>query len=66
MTDLWDVEEPERIEMSEPLCPTLFEGHTSSIRPFEKVFQNSEYLVLRIPDNAKELKPPKKKKKKAV
>jgi hypothetical protein len=61
MTDLWDVEEPERIGMHEPLCPILFEGRTS-IRPFEKVFQNGEYLVLRIPDNAKELKPARKKK----
>ena len=55
MTDIWDMEEPERITKSDPLCPILFDGRIS-IRPFQKVFQNSEYLVLKIPDNVVEIK----------
>ncbi len=59
MTDLFDLEEPERIGRHDPLCPILFEGR-QSIRPFEKFFQNSEYLVLRLPDTVLEINQKKK------
>ena len=49
MTDLFDLEEPERIGLHEPLCPILFESR-SPINPFEKIFQNSEYVVLKVFD----------------
>jgi len=51
MTDLWDLEEPDRAALNEPpLCPKLFGGHPT-IKPFETIFKNTEYVVLRIPDN---------------
>lgn len=50
MTDMWDHEEPERTLTHEPLCPKLFNDR-SAIRPFETIFKNNEYVVLRIPDN---------------
>jgi hypothetical protein len=52
---MWDYEEPDRISTHEPLCPKLFNDHTA-IRPFQTIFKNNEYVVLRIPDNT----PPKK------
>lgn len=56
MTDMWDIEEPERRSQMQPLCPKLFEGQPAAIRPFQKVFQNVEYVVLRLPDTFVELK----------
>ena len=62
MTDLFDLEEPERIGPHEPLCPILFDGR-APILPFEKIFQNSEYVVLKVSDPPR--KPLKQKKPKA-
>ncbi len=47
MTDLFDLEEPERVGVHEPLCPILFDAR-KSIAPFQKVFQNQEYVVLKV------------------
>ena len=51
MTDLYDLEEPDRVGVNEPLCPILFENR-KPIRPFEKMFQNNEYLVLKVSGTA--------------
>ncbi|XP_034256318.1 probable C-mannosyltransferase DPY19L1 isoform X3 [Thrips palmi] len=44
MTDLWDIEDPMNTKRP-PLCPTLFSNDAS---PFERVFFNAEYVVLKV------------------
>ncbi|CAB3363576.1 Hypothetical predicted protein [Cloeon dipterum] len=53
MVDLWDVEEPENRHQP-PLCPRLF---LQSAAPFEKVYTNSEYVVLWLHSQYVELSP---------
>ncbi|XP_059478844.1 probable C-mannosyltransferase DPY19L1 [Neocloeon triangulifer] len=53
MVDLWDVEEPENRHQP-PLCPRLF---LQSSIPFEKVYSNSEYVVLWLHSQYVELSP---------
>ena len=53
---VWDAEEPEHKEAGrEPVCPVLW--HRTPL-PFVKVFQNSEYAVLRVAARARGIMPP--------
>lgn len=53
---VWDAEEPEHKEAGrEPVCPVLW--HRTPL-PFVKVFQNSEYAVLRVAARARAIMPP--------
>ncbi|KAF4532956.1 hypothetical protein B566_EDAN000644 [Ephemera danica] len=53
MTDVWDIEEPE-LKQQPPLCPRLFLQNPA---PFERVFSNSEYVVLWLHSQYVELQP---------
>jgi Q-cell neuroblast polarisation len=53
MVDLWDVEEPQRRHQA-PLCPRLF---LQSAAPFERVYSNSDYVVLWLHSHYVELSP---------
>lgn len=44
MIDLWGIEDVKNVKRP-PLCPKLFSGDAS---PFERVFFNSEYVVLQV------------------
>lgn len=59
MTDLYDIEEPKRIGSHDPLCPILFDGR-QAIQPFQQVFKNNEYVVLKLPDTVVQLETKKK------
>jgi len=55
LTEVWDNEEPEKKDQkSSPVCPILWK---KTPLPFVKVFQNSDYVVLRVSPKKLELKP---------
>ena len=54
LTEVWDNEEPEKKVKSSPVCPILWK---KTPMPFVKVFQNSDYVVLRVSPKKLELKP---------
>jgi len=57
LTEVWDNEEPElKHQGNKPVCPILW--HKTPV-PFVKIFQNSEYAVLRVTPKTLELVPPK-------
>jgi len=57
ITEAWDKEEPALKENArKPLCPRLFKNTPS---PFVKLFQNEEYVILRVTPKILEMKPPK-------
>jgi len=57
LTEVWDIEEPELKEQkSKPVCPILW---NKTPVPFVKVFQNRDYVVLRVTPKTLELVPPK-------
>jgi hypothetical protein len=57
LTEVWDIEEPQLKEQkSKPVCPILW---NKTPVPFVKVFQNSDYVVLRVTPKTLELVPPK-------
>lgn len=53
MLDIWDIEEPDLIA-SPPLCPYLY--LQKSIPHFHRVFSNSQFVVLKLHDNALNIK----------
>ena len=55
MVDLWDVAEPDQ-RGRPPVCRKLFEGDPS---PMVRVFENAQYVVLRVPAKYVEIPAPK-------
>ncbi|XP_037078366.1 probable C-mannosyltransferase DPY19L1 [Pollicipes pollicipes] len=55
MVDIWDVEDPDNRHRP-PLCHRLFEDDAS---PLLRVFENSQYVVLRVPAKYVEIPAPK-------
>jgi len=46
LTEVWDIEEPE-LAGGKPVCPVLWH---SPPHPFKKIFQNQEYVLLKVSD----------------